>query len=190
MTLLDIAVDERVLDMLDKKYAPPSAFLEFARTFAPTETPLLFGAASRCLTVEVLLHVVAADSKLAGPFRAHFESTDDARLIENVLYLADGEHATSWGLFGKLLPFAALRAGRSLSRSTEDLLCIDCRADGSRPVVLWRANAAQDAWFAWDVLPAEMRFSEADEPMNVAWDSFLEPIADSFEAFLATQQRD
>lgn len=117
----------------------------------------------------------------------HWSGRVDDFPIE-IEYLVDGEHPTMWALFSELLPFASMRDGLSfgLTGNEVDLLCLDFRhGPHDPPVVLWRSNDALDSFFAWEKLSPEERFdSGGDRCVNVGWDDFLVPVADSFGEFV------
>ena len=183
--------DDRVIAKLQARFALDSAFVEQMSICHGAEPEISqFHAESATRNIGLFLTLYDYHSKLEPPFRPHFDHLNlDERVVDGICYIMDEDHGTSRTLFTNLLPFAALETDMCLDRAYVDLLCLDYRnTEQLPPVVLWVAERAQRAYWAWDDLPIDEQFDENHNFCNVPWDSFLVPISDSFANFISDLQ--
>lgn len=180
-------IDERVVEYLSERYPLGAEFLTCMASCHGGQPAIgSLKLADGTYRIAEFLTLLDEDSKLTGEFRPHFEHTRiDDRVVRSIPFLMDYDSNTSQSLFSGLVPFAATQTGMCLDRGYVDLFCLDYRHSTETPsVVLWKANEALDARFDWDKLPFEKQFGDANQFLNVNWDSFLAPIASTFGEFL------
>ncbi|MGE3805016.1 MAG: hypothetical protein AB7K24_10120 [Gemmataceae bacterium] len=182
-------IDKRVVENLQRRYPLDPVYLECMEAcHGGVPRVGTFTVGKKKGQIGLFLTLVDGKSKLKPPKRPHFEDErDDERVVNSVSYLVNGEHSTARALFDKLLPFAALLTGMCLDRGYVDLLCFDYRVPKPRPpVVLWLADKATSAYITWDLLPFAQSYDDNENPINVAWDEFLIPLAPDFSKFIAS----
>ena len=184
-------IDKRVAKSLSRRYPLDEDFLACMQVCHGGQPAIgTIVVEDREYRVAEFLTLLDHDSKLTGDFRAHFEHTKtDERIVKSISSVMDYDGNTSRCLFSGLVPFAATQTDMCLDRGYVDLCCFDYR-DGTNPppIVIWDAHKAMDAYFEWNDLPFEQQFGDADQFLNVNWDSFLIPVASTFRDFVDTLQ--
>lgn len=144
-----------------------------------------FMASGESWRIGQFLTLLDGRSELVLPFRPHFDHCScDERAIESVPHLVDGDNSTSRALFKGLMPFATTVTGMCFDRAYVNLLCLNHRVSSDQPtVVMWLAEQANEAYMDWED-SFEFGDDEEDVFQSVPWDTFLIPVADSFDAFI------
>lgn len=179
-------IDYRVVEKLSGRYPLHENYvglMSFCHGGEPPNIAIAVG--HRTVRVAKFLTLLDKNSVLCSPMQPHFEHFDtDERVIDSIDFLLNWEHSTSNALFSGLVPFAATKAKSCLDRCDIDLFCLDYRKPNQAPeVVLWVASRALEHLVEREKLPIDKQFC-GDKPINVDWESFLEPIATSFERFI------
>lgn len=180
-------IDGRVVEYLSKRYSLDQDYLDCVKTCHGGEPTVgTVSIESRKYRLAKFLTLVDLKSDLPSPFKPHFDiSTEDERAIDSIVYLMDYEHNTSRCLFTNIVPFATTRTGECFDRAYVDMFCFDYRDRRIKPpVVLWDACKAMDVYFYWNDLSIENKYDNDDNFINIDWDSFLVPVANSFAEFL------
>jgi hypothetical protein len=180
-------VDNRVVNSLSKRYPIDADFLACMASCHGGQSAIGTVAVNgRLYRVAEFLTLLDDKSNLTGDFRPHFDHTNtEERVVRSIPFVIDCDGNTSRCLFSGLVPFAATQKDMSLDRGYVDLFCFDYRIRPTSPaVVIWDANRAMDAYFERDSLPFEQQFGDDDQFLNVNWDSFLIPVASSFQEFV------
>ncbi len=183
-------VDPNVVEKIEERYPVDPDYLECLQTCHGAETKIgLVKVGAKHYRVARFLTLFDRKSDLPPPFRPHFDSELDERVMESVRFLMDFEHQTSRALFTDLVPFASTRNGMCLDRAEVDLFCFDYRGKSAKtPVVLWDAYEAKHAYITWDRLPLDESFDTDGNFLAVPWDDFVIPVAPSFAGFLEMLQ--
>jgi hypothetical protein len=185
-------IDNRVVNALSKRYPLDTDFLAYMAICHGGQPTIGTVKVNGCpYRVAEFLTLLDGKSKLTGDFRPHFDQIQtDERVVKSISSLMNCECNTSRSLFSGLLPFAATQTDMCLDRGYVDLFCFDYRVRLTSPaVVIWDANKAMDVYFEWDSLPFEQQFGDDDQFLNVNWNSFLIPVASSFQEFVGMLER-
>ena len=181
-------VDPRVVRWLDKRGLPlDPVFLKQVKKFhgGVPVNPYFTASNGETYRVGRFLPLVDERTRLRPPKQpgSEFEETD-IRVERSVVTLLDQEGPSCRQLFDKLLPFAALYAGKLdpsdmvLTGASNELVCFDySHPHRIRPaVVVWLTEESAQEYERWE---------EGNAEDEVRYQDFTVPVAETFEAFAA-----